>query len=505
MDHTEYRKEFAAYQAELQQALYEYQIGNRSHLSLDYIHDRYDDLWREESIAKLQSILDEISSMFETEQRALQTLINAAKINLIEKQTRDLSNEIKLCEASAHILLEDTRVSIKELRNRIANEKIAKTRHDLAKRLIDALRVCDDLRAEHIDALEKGAIAIGQTSYSSFYSKVTNTDFSKLLDSAHIFMEQTAPLYRSQLSRMAAYYIPNLNFDELTTADFLYLKQASQLEHLFPTNAALRSFTSMLGNLGIRIDQQKSLRIYKREELSSPYSRCFPISITDIRLLTKSIGGLHNYVDLFQVGGEAEHYAWSSGSLIEQYPEFFYSPDRAANKGHGLLFGLLFQDSIWLSEHGGFSIPEAQKIVRTLAIFNVHNIRRSYASLSFSLQLYKNLNSGSEQLSNTYAEEHREATVFQYNRAAYLIDADLKFESAETLRAWTFAVGLLEHLRIRFGRRWWSKEQARDLLIDLWNTASRYKVEELAKLIGIGELSFELLAETTILAMSEGA
>jgi hypothetical protein len=40
-------------------------------------------------------------------------------------------------------------------------------------------------------------------------------------------------------------------------------------------------------------------------------------------------------------------------------------------------------------------------------------------------------------------------------------------------------------------------------LIDLWNTSSRYTVEELAKLIGFGELSFELLADSLISAVSE--
>lgn len=39
-------------------------------------------------------------------------------------------------------------------------------------------------------------------------------------------------------------------------------------------------------------------------------------------------------------------------------------------------------------------------------------------------------------------------------------------------------------------------------LIDIWNTASRYKVEELASLVGVHELSFDLLADDLRMAVS---
>jgi hypothetical protein len=55
---------------------------------------------------------------------------------------------------------------------------------------------------------------------------------------------------------------------------------------------------------------------------------------------------------------------------------------------------------------------------------------------------------------------------------------------------------------VRYGRRWWSSRKAGDELIDLWNTASRYSVEELAQHIGFGDISFELLADTLIANVS---
>jgi hypothetical protein len=62
---------------------------------------------------------------------------------------------------------------------------------------------------------------------------------------------------------------------------------------------------------------------------------------------------------------------------------------------------------------------------------------------------------------------------------------------------------LREHLRTRWGRRWWASRKAGDELIDLWNVSSRYTVEELARQIGFGEISFDLLADSLIAAMKE--
>jgi hypothetical protein len=64
------------------------------------------------------------------------------------------------------------------------------------------------------------------------------------------------------------------------------------------------------------------------------------------------------------------------------------------------------------------------------------------------------------------------------------------------LRARLFAAALGEYFRTRHGHRWWASNKTADELIDMWNTGSRYTVEELASLVGLGELSFDLLADS---------
>jgi hypothetical protein len=106
-------------------------------------------------------------------------------------------------------------------------------------------------------------------------------------------------------------------------------------------------------------------------------------------------------------------------------------------------------------------------------------------------------------MSAAYSRLQTEATGFKRSPAFYLSDVDDGFYSAAYLRAWLFEAGLREYLLTRYGRRWWASTRAGDELIDLWNTGSRYSVEELSQMLSLGDLNFDLLAETWILAMSE--
>jgi hypothetical protein len=70
---------------------------------------------------------------------------------------------------------------------------------------------------------------------------------------------------------------------------------------------------------------------------------------------------------------------------------------------------------------------------------------------------------------------------------------DAPFASAHSLRARAFESQLREHLKTKFGLRWWASRKVGETLIDLWNTGQRHSVEELASMIGFGAMDFEWL------------
>jgi hypothetical protein len=207
---------------------------------------------------------------------------------------------------------------------------------------------------------------------------------------------------------------------------------------------------------------------------------------------------------LFHEAGHAQHFGWSSREIMNRHPEFVYSPDNATTESFAFLLNHLFHDARWLKDHRpGVSEEQSRLIARELALLSTHTVRRYCAKLRYEIVLHDSSSVGSAELASSYATMQSEATGFVRSSALYLSDVDDGYYSAAYLRAWAFEAGLREYLRTRYGYRWWASRKAGDELIDLWSTSSRYSVEELSRLLGLGELDFDLLAETYIATMSE--
>jgi hypothetical protein len=195
-------------------------------------------------------------------------------------------------------------------------------------------------------------------------------------------------------------------------------------------------------------------------------------------------------------------FAWASRETSRRHPEFVYAPDRATESGQGLLLAGLMREPVWLEARRGMRAAEAASVARRAALLDLYSARRECASVACALALYAAAGARTERLAEEYAATFTEATGFRHEAATHLLDVDEWFESATRLRARAFAAGLREHLRESHGRRWFESRRAGEELIDVWNTASRYSVEELSKLLWGGEPDFEPLADQAIAALA---
>jgi len=292
--------------------------------------------------------------------------------------------------------------------------------------------------------------------------------------------------------------LPGIAFNELAHADYFYFQRAPRLAPFFPAEELMPTYAAAMEGFGIRAEKQKNIHIDAAERpFKNPRAACFRINAPDdVRLLIAPVGGALDYTTLFHETGHAQHFGSSSRDLVNRYPEFLYPPEAATTEGHAFLFSHLFLDADWLAERrSGIGLTRAREIVRDLALVVCSSIRRRCGSLSYEIQLHDSQNVRSEQLMMSFADALSNAMHFRRSPALYLTEVDDDFYSAAYLRAWAFEASLREYLKTRYGRRWWASRKCGDELIDLWNTSSRYTVEELARLIGFGEISFELLAD----------
>jgi hypothetical protein len=507
MNISDYRSDFAAYCSALELAHYQHRAGFEKEFHLEPIYERYGDLFTQGAIEAIKRVLDETSTHLETERAGLRLLLGAAREGYLEAQARELTGEVAHCESTARVDWENERVPLNNVPKLISNESDAGQRRELAARWVDAISACNDLRAARLESFHEAAATLGFDSYLALFTDILDTDLERLAASTNRFLESTESAYASALARAVARDLPGVAFDDLQHADYLYFQRMSRLDPYFPAQDLITTYVDAMRSLGIRVHEQQNIHIDAEERpFKNPRPACLRIKPPDdVRLLVAPVGGAYDYTMLFHEAGHAQHFGWSSRELLTRYPEFLYSPDRATGESHAFILSHLLQDEEWLMEHRrGVGPEQAREIVRELALLTCGNVRRRSASLNYEIELHRGkTNLRAERLSESYSDTLSQATRFRRSPALYLADVDDGFYSAAYLRAWAFEVSLREHLRTRYGRRWWASRKAGDELIDLWNTSSRYTVEELARLIGFGEISFDLLAESLIAAMKE--
>jgi oligoendopeptidase F len=502
----DYRRDFAAYNSALELAHYQHRAGFERELRIEPIYDRYGDLFKREAIDDLTRELAEIPHHKETDSAGLRALIGAARYGYLQAQAKDLTFERALCESSTRIEWKGESLPVYNVPAKIANEPSPAVRRELTARWLDGLSACNDLRAARIESFHESARALGFDSYRQLCTETSQTDFEQLASATEKFLQRTEQAYMSALARATALDLPGAALDDLQHADYFSFERMARLDPLFPADQLLQTYAAAMRGLGIRVEQQDNIKIDDESRpFKNPRAACLRVNPPDdVRLLLSPIGGAYDYRTLFHEAGHAQHLGWSSRELAARHPEFIYAPDYATTEAHAFLFQHLFLDNFWLRERWPhLSAEQTSDAVRTLALRTTCTVRRFCAKLKYEITLHDSQQVRSEHLAATYTALQTEATGFRRDPALYLTDVDDEFYVAAYLRAWAFEAGLREHLRTRYGRRWWASRRAGDELIDLWNTSSRYSVEELARLIGLGEISFELLADTLIAAMME--
>jgi hypothetical protein len=517
MDAGEYRRDYAAYRSNVERALYEYAAGLSVRLDLRHVEERHADLWTRESVDALRRAREETNEQFETERAGLRALAGAASLKHLEAGAGEVTEELRRCEASAGVARDAGLAGAVEDADALASERDAGRRRELARRRLDASSACDDLRAARLDALKEAARGLGFEGAAALYESFTGVSLEALAADADAFLRRTESRYMSRLAEWAARELPSRAQSSQSSsagagaspdyADAPFFARSTRFDASFRARDFRAFYSEALAGLGVRLDSQRNLRVEesKRSDASAA-SACFAVRPPeDVRLLVGSQeGGLWFQRQSFLEGGRAQVFAWASRDSSARHPEFVYAPDAAAEVGHGMTLSRLFVEPAWLAAQRGARATEAAEAARTCALVELYESRRDCARLRHALALDAARDVRSEHLSEDYAARFTEATGFRHTSASSLLDADVWLASATRLRARLFAAGLREHLRSRHGRRWFASSAAGGELIDVWNTASRYRVEELALMLWGGELSFDLLADASLAALEGG-
>jgi hypothetical protein len=271
-------------------------------------------------------------------------------------------------------------------------------------------------------------------------------------------------------------------------ADLPWLEHLSRFDRFFPSERPARVFRIIWGSLGIEVEKQPRLRL-EEAPILHPLAAAIRVP-EEVHLVARSLDGNFAYCELLGAAAIAQSYAWTSSNL---YPEFRRPGDEALDVGWSGLFAGLSIDQTWLASMLGFT--ESREYRGARAVCELGRARREAARL-----IYR-----TERDRETGANDARYIELLtDASRVGYDATGHLDVGGADPFDEWrgrAFEAQLREHLKSKYGARWWESRRAGEMLIDLWNTGHRYTADELSAQIGLGALSFDHLAADLTLAI----
>jgi hypothetical protein len=442
---SEYRQRFVDYRAEQNREEFLFLSGRKKKWEGGQTFSEYSDLFRLEAVDELRALLEETPSDRLTDISSIKRLIAFALEGNVLSRVREIDAQIEAGD--------------------------------------------EDLRAERFEKLQDAARSLGYVNYLVFRQAMREIDYEALAAKAMAFLSRTEESATSALKQFFAREFA-LPLDSATPAELSYLKSFRRLDHFFPHEQMIKVYRELFAGLGFNSDRQPNIEI---EIVAEPRPRnegrpdCYPIRIPEeIKIIAGTTGGQRIYRRFLRAAGHAQNYAWTSRNL--KY-EFRIGGDRAVIESWGMLFDNLRLDKDWLLRTQDFA--ESLEFRQTAGLQRLLAIRRQAAKLNYEVEFHSGKvgNAGPR-----YAELLTGATGIRIDESEYLRDLSDTIYPADFFRASAFESQLREYLKTKFGTRWWASSKAGEMLIDLWNTGQRYQIDELASMIGLGELDFDWLA-----------
>jgi hypothetical protein len=485
---SEYRQRFSDYHTELNRENYLFRSGRKDRKETAHIVSEYSDLFRLTAVGDLRAALKETSDYRETEQASIKRLIAFALNGNLALRVSEISQEIEKYEEAADIDWDGRKISFVQSAGLVTNESEVSRRRDLEARRAGVIQGAQDLWAERFGILQAATRELGYENRLTMLCELRGMDYEQLASQAALILSKTESKYVSALSSLLIRET-GLPIDEATLADLEYMQRFSGFDHFFSRERMIETYRELFAGLGFRVERQSNVEVDSEPHPGKQSQAfCAPVRIPgEIKLVINLIGGQERYREFLRASGQTQLFAWTSQNL---YPEFRIGGDPAVHLAWGMLVENLMLEEHWLM--GTFGFVESKRFRQALEVLRLAVMRQNSASLGYQVDFHSGRLSGNA--GARYAESMTDAVRVQCDETGHLRDVTDSLYPADFLRACAFEAQMREYLKTRFGVRWWVSRKAGEMLIDLWNTGQRYRVEELATMIGLGELDIDWLA-----------
>jgi hypothetical protein len=262
-----------------------------------------------------------------------------------------------------------------------------------------------------------------------------------------------------------------------------YMRRLSPLADTYTKERATEICLATLQELGFDLAGDPHIRP-DLEDRPQKTPRAFVLPSdppTVVHLVTRAMGGLHDYQAFLHEAGHALHYAGCDPALPYTYRQL--SRDHALTEIYSYICEKISLEPEWHARYFGLSDEQAAENAEAAVFLEALLFRRYVAKLHFELDFWGRF--GEDGGTNEgYAEWLGDATGLVYRSDAFLADMDAGFYSADYLRAWIRSAQLKDYLVREVGPDWWCRRETGDFLRELFLEGTRPSSEEFAARIG---------------------
>jgi hypothetical protein len=481
------------YREAAEREIYLFRSGQKSRLELEAVDDRFADVTGGEGLPEIER--SERAAVAEEARAGWRRLGLAVVAAVTERRMRGILRELKERESSQRLAIDGEERTAFAWQAALGSEKDAARRG----RIQDGLEKCwaelNPLREEVLARRAELLARYGHATLLDWASALhPGVDYEAWGAHASLILERTEGLYRAAMAQALA--AVGVDPARARPSDAARVFRWERLDSILPAARAEEALDFTTEGMGIRLGALDGVTV-DREIRPGKHPRAGVVAPRipgEIYVLVYPRGGAVDYESLFHEAGHAFHLAFTSPELPVERRRLF---DPALGEAWAFLVHYRLADRAWAAE-----TPAGDRLEEWLSAARLHKlflVRRYAAKLRFELRLCREARAGPlGSLGDLYAEELARATGLRYREAGYLVDTDPDLYSADYLRAWCLEARMAEHLRERFGRRFWRERRAGDLLKELWNTGGTYTADGLAEDLGIGPVGPDALIEDSL-------
>jgi hypothetical protein len=482
----------AAFEERLERYLYEraeegrkVRVGEKEISEQAAIVARYADLFTRLQLDALRAAEDEAP---DAERERLYRLRATCEQGIVVAELAERSDALENAILAARVEWRGDELPLRTAQARLATETDYRDRDALGEaQLAVSAGFNDDRRALLADAELLEAELSGQPDPVRRSEDEKQVRLLPLLDALDAARVTTAAAYGALRDRWFERLLGPEREPTPASAHVPWIRRLSPLEEIYSKDRAVPVSLATLAALGFELEREPGIRLDLDDRPQKSPRACVIASDPPrvVWLITRSLGGLHDYEALLHEAGHALHYAGLDSSLPLAFRRL--ARDHALTEIYSFLLDSIAREPSWHAEHFRLSDAEAATNAEATRFVNALLYRRYTAKLGFEIEFWGRFarDGGTP---DGYEERLTAATGIRYPAENFLADMDGGFYSADYLRAWIRSAQVRERLRGDVGEDWWRRRETGDALRELFREGTRPSSEEIAARVGFDPL-----------------